>query len=153
LYTKHDKNKNRPLPFLRLSTKSSHSFDIEMKTSRPSILIIDNDVPTLELYRRELRNEFLVYVCSNEAEALERLNTCNLKAIVLEPAISDGQGWRLFLAIQDQFKERQAIPVILCSTSDERKRGLQAGAAAFLIKPVLPAELHTTLTHIVGMYS
>jgi hypothetical protein len=40
----------------------------------------------------------------------------------------------------------------LCSSSDERKRGLDAGAQAFLIKPVLPADLHLTLRRVIAYH-
>ena len=41
------------------------------------------------------------------------------------------------------------IPVVLCSTLDERKRGMEMGAAAYLVKPVLPTTLLKTLRQVI----
>jgi CheY-like chemotaxis protein len=49
----------------------------------------------------------------------------------------------------NKLKNRLNFSVILCSTSDERKRGIREGAHVFLTKPVLPAALHTLLDQIV----
>ncbi len=114
-----------------------------------SVLIIENDSPTLEMYRRELSRNYTVLACLNEEEALQMALTPDLCAVVLEPAISDGHGWRLIAALKKILGERQ-VPIILCSTQDERKRGIKEGVAAFLVKPVLPSELHETLRKIIS---
>jgi len=114
-----------------------------------SILIIENDPPTLELYRRELSQDYQVLACLNEDDAIKLAKNADLCAVVLEPAISGGDGWRLLPKLIKQFGERR-IPIILCSTQDEQRRGIREGAAAFLVKPVLPVELHDTLRKIVG---
>ncbi len=114
-----------------------------------SVLIIENDPPTLELYRRELSQDYTVLACLDEEEALQLAKSPDLCAVVLEPAISGGTGWRLLPALFKTFGDRR-VPVILCSTQDERRRGMKEGAAAFLVKPVLPIELHEALRKIVG---
>jgi DNA-binding response OmpR family regulator len=120
-----------------------------MSHTAASVLIIENDSPTLELYRRELSRDYKVLACLNEEEALQMAAAPDLCAVVLEPAISAGHGWRLISALKKLLGERQ-VPIILCSTQDERKRGIKEGAAAFLVKPVLPVELHETLRKIIG---
>jgi DNA-binding response OmpR family regulator len=42
----------------------------------------------------------------------------------------------------------QGIPLIVCSTLDERRRGIALGAAAYLVKPTLPATLLATLQQV-----
>ncbi len=114
-----------------------------------SVLIIDNDLPTLELYRRELSRDYKVLACLNEEEALGLVQTDDLRAVVLEPAISGGNGWFLLSMLVQVCKNCQ-IPIVLCSTQDERRRGITEGAVAFLVKPVLPMELRETLRSIIG---
>ena len=115
-----------------------------MPQSKPLVLIIESNNPTLELYRRELSQEFQVLACAEENKALTMIENPGLAAVVLEPAISSGQGWKLLAKLQKSLGKR-AIPIILCSTMDERKRGLEAGAFDFLVKPVLPYMLIETL--------
>lgn len=120
-----------------------------MPRNNASVLIIENDAPTLELYRRELSREYRVLACLSEDEALRLAKSMDICAVVLEPAIAGGNGWILMSALSETFGTRH-IPIILCSTQDERKRGMDEGAAAFLLKPVLPVELHDTIRKIVG---
>lgn len=119
-----------------------------MTQTKPSILIIENNNPTLELYRRELGRHFKVLACSELAEAQALVKTPRLAAVVLEPEIADGQGWNLLTELK-QFFYGNSLPVILCSTMDDRKRGLEAGAADFLVKPVLSPVLIETIQRII----
>lgn len=119
-----------------------------MMQSKPSLLIIDDDLPTLELYQRELSNDYLVLTCQERSQAEQLIETPDLCAIILEPMLSGGEGWKL-LSYLSGLDRRGNFSIILCSSSDERKRGLQEGAHLFLTKPVLPDTLHALLDQIV----
>ena len=119
-----------------------------MSRLKPSLLIVDDDLPTLELYQRELSDDYQVLICQERSQAELLMETPGLCAIILEPTLSGGEGWKL-LAHVSKLKNRRNFSVILCSTSDERKRGIKEGAHVFLTKPVLPAALHTLLDQIV----
>ena len=118
-----------------------------MPSVLPTILIIENDPPTLELYRRELGRDFCVLACFSKSETLDAIDSQSPKAIILEPAALNEEGWDLLNAVVTL--PGRSIPVILCTILDERKRGLQEGAAACLIKPVLPAALLETLHKVI----
>jgi DNA-binding response OmpR family regulator len=113
----------------------------------PAILIVEDDPATLELYRRELSRTYQVLACADEQEALEALRTKDLCAMVLEPALLGGRGWTLLTTIKNS-PQGHDIPIILCSTLDKRKRGLELGAAACLVKPVLPTTLLETVQRV-----
>ena len=115
----------------------------------PAILIVENDPPTLELYRRELSRDFRVLACFSKSETLAAIDSQSPKAIILEPVALNEDGWDLLDAIATV--PDRSLPVILCTILDERKRGLQAGAAAYLIKPVLPAALLETLYKVINI--
>ena len=119
-----------------------------MRPAKPVVLLIDRDLPMLELYQRELSQDYQVLTCADENAVPTLLTTPNLVALVLEPAIASGEGWDLLAAILHTLQEKP-VPVVVCSTLDERKRGMEAGAAAFLIKPVLPARLRETLRQVI----
>jgi DNA-binding response OmpR family regulator len=110
-------------------------------------LIVECDLPTLELYQRELSRDYQILACSEGQQALDLLQTHRISAVVLEPATPDEQGWSLLAAIKS-LPGPSPIPVILCSTLDERKRGMEMGAVAYLVKPVLPTTLRQTLRQV-----
>lgn len=115
-----------------------------MQSSRSAILIVEQDEPTRELYARALCRDYHVLACEDDHDVLELLRVQPIRVVVLEPAGSNSRGWTLLAAIT-QTHDRGPIPVILCSTLDERKRALALGANTYLVKPVLP----TTLVDVV----
>lgn len=114
---------------------------------KPLILMVESDDPTVELYRRALDSEYEVISRGDEAGVMEILSSMDLQAIILEPAVGGGRGWNIFKPIQKNLRER-SIPIVICSTLDERKRGLELGAAAYLVKPVSPITLVETLRQL-----
>jgi len=122
-----------------------------MQPQKPFLLIIDDDLPTLKLYQRELSREYHVVICQDSSQAVHFLETLQLCAVILEPNISNGDGWNLLSAVHLPTLNNR-LPVILCSSSDEKKRGLQEGAAVFLTKPVLPGDLLDTLRRVLSIF-
>lgn len=112
-----------------------------------TVLIIEPDEATRELYQRELGRHFQVIGASNAHGIVEVLQDNAIDIVVLEPASTDGAGWRLLEEMR-RSKISASAPVVLCSALDERRRGLSLGAAAYLVKPVLPATLRETLDGI-----
>jgi len=139
---------NMVLPQNCLFVRAAIPLELVVSQTKRPILIIENNSPTLELYRRELGRFFKVLACSELAEAQALMRTPRLAAVVLEPEIADGQGWNLLFELK-HFFHGNSLPVILCSTMDERKRGLEAGAADYLVKPVLPPVLVETIQRVI----
>lgn len=122
-----------------------------MLAKKPFLLIIDDDLPTLKLYQRELSADYHVVICQDGMQAEKFLQTLELCAVILEPIMSNGDGWNLISAMHISGEARR-FPIILCSSSDEKKRGLQQGAAVFMTKPVLPGDLRDTLQRVLAGY-
>jgi DNA-binding response OmpR family regulator len=120
-----------------------------MRSAEQAILLVEHDQPTRELYLRELSRDFCVYACCDEGAVLELLRVHDICVVVLEPGPAGGSGWAL-LADLKRVAGTRALPVILCSSLDERKRGLEMGASAYLVKPVLPATLLETVRRFTG---
>jgi DNA-binding response OmpR family regulator len=118
-----------------------------MQATTQAILIVECDLPTLELYQRELSRDYQNLTCNEAQQALALLHTHRISAVVLEPFAPDEQGWSLLAAIKS-LPGHSPIPVVLCSTLDERKRVMEMGTAAYLIKPVLPTTLQETLRQV-----
>jgi DNA-binding response OmpR family regulator len=123
-----------------------------MTTGRPTLLIVEKDAATRELYRRELGRSYAVVAAEDAYQALEVLRSERVEAVILEPVTADDIGWDLISAIR-ALPNQPPIPVILCSALDERRRGLSLGAAAYLVKPVLPSSLLATLRQILPVHS
>lgn len=115
------------------------------KTS--AILILEPDDATRELYQRELGRRFRVVACDEPEQSLSLLRSEPFDAMVMEPAISDGAGWTLLETLQS-LPFSASLHIVLCSTLDERRRGMSLGAVVYLVKPVLPATLLSILDQI-----
>jgi DNA-binding response OmpR family regulator len=129
----------------------AHGEGDAMRSAEQAILLVEHDEPTRELYLRELSRDFCVYAYAgcDAATVLELLRMHDIRALVLEPGLAGEGGWAL-LAELKRAADTRAMPVILCSSLDERKRGLELGASAYLVKPVLPATLLEAVRQITG---
>ncbi len=112
-----------------------------------TVLIVEPDDATRELYQRELSRSYQVISASNAKDTVQLLHSNPIDIVVLEPVSTDGAGWRMLEYLGSGQQDTPA-PVVLCSALDERRRGLSLGAAAYLVKPVLPTTLLETLDHI-----
>jgi len=113
---------------------------IVVQSKLPAILLIEKDNVTLELYQRELCKSFEV-LCFTEVDGvMEVMANRGIRAVIIEPEIDSGQGWKLIHAIDAAFPDR-SIPVIVCSTRDIYAAQLPKSVTKHLIKPVLPREL------------
>jgi DNA-binding response OmpR family regulator len=70
-------------------------------------------------------------------DAVRRLQPVVTVLAILLPGID---GWEVLEELRAD-PENQALPVIIASIVDERSRGLAAGAADYLVKPVGREEL------------
>jgi len=119
-----------------------------MCSEPPPILLVENDPATAELYSQTISQEFTVLICEREEQVIERLKDEKISAVILEPALLGGRGWAILSTIQRELAAHP-VPVILCTTSEDRRRGMEMGAAAFLVKPVLPTALLGVLRKVV----
>ena len=110
-----------------------------MPDIRPTVLVLDDDPLTLELYSRELSVDCRVITSNDVQHARQLLLEQKPDLLVIEPAINCDEGWLLLHELQ---AAKNPPLVILCSVQDERIAGMGQGASAYLVKPVLPDTLH-----------
>jgi DNA-binding response OmpR family regulator len=118
-----------------------------MSNEVPAILLLEADPVTGNLYERELGRYYRVFSCRDETEVFQLLEAVDIEAVVLEPAVFDGGGWRLIESLRS-IPRLSSVRIILCSTQDERRRGMSLGATAYLVKPILPTALLDTLRQV-----
>ena len=116
-------------------------------TLKPKVLVLDEDLLALELYSRELGEDYWVFTSESVAETRKFLQTDSFDVLVMEPAVNEDEGWGLLSEIHSS---QNSLSVVLCSVEDDRKGGLENGALAFMVKPVLPTALHFMLDQIIA---
>jgi CheY-like chemotaxis protein len=105
------------------------------------ILVVDDDRSFLELAERLLLKEGFSAMCSNFPRSVRQLaRTAQPDAILLDILMPDFDGWSVLESLKHD-PVTAHIPVVILSIVDERKRALDAGAAAIVTKPVDRMEL------------
>jgi signal transduction histidine kinase/CheY-like chemotaxis protein len=111
------------------------------KEGKKRILIVDDDRSFLELAERLLLKEGFSAISTNLPRSVRQLaRTVRPDAILLDIVMPDFDGWAVLEALQRD-PVTATIPVVILSIVDEKKRALDAGAAAIVAKPVDRAEL------------
>jgi CheY-like chemotaxis protein len=118
-----------------------------LATCKPKILVLDEDLLALELYSRELSMDYEVVTSADVGESLDWLTSYQPDVLVIEPATSNNTGWEVLSGIT----ALQNPPnVILCSTQDDRPQQPIPAIDRYLVKPVLPADLHALVDQIMA---
>jgi DNA-binding response OmpR family regulator len=127
------------------------SWEPSILCPRPSILIVEDDAATRELYQRELGRTYPVLACGDEQVAYSLLQGETISVIVLEITALHDQEWN-FVTAARTLPGYGDLPIIVCSTLDERRRGAELGVAAYLVKPVVPKTLLDTVHLVLAEY-
>jgi signal transduction histidine kinase/ActR/RegA family two-component response regulator len=105
------------------------------------VLVVDDDRSFLELVERLLLKEGFSAMCSCYPRSVRQLaRTAQPDVILLDILMPDFDGWAVLESLK-QDPVTAKIPVVVLSIVDERKRALDAGAAAIVTKPVDRSEL------------
>ena len=137
---------------MRLTSVPAVGTQAESDTSAAgvAILLIEPDLATRQLYVRALRQHWRVTAVRTVVEALALLQGGTApQAVVVEPYAGASQiDWPLL----SQLRSSAPHPprVIVCSTLDERGRGLAWGATLYLVKPVSPQQLVAELNAVLA---
>lgn len=114
----------------------------------PQVLLVEDDIPTIALYQRELASSYKIFPCHDEASVLHHLKAHDIDLVILEPAFMGVDGWNLLTTIKEAAFS-SSIPIIVCTTQDACLRAKQLGAIRCLVKPVLPITLQRLLDELV----
>ncbi len=106
-----------------------------MLAEKPNLLLIENDPLTLPLYQRELNPHYTITTCETKTDAMQTLREQTINLIILEPANGNNWVWDFIDELKLDARTNK-IPIIFCTVVDERKKGLEKGAAVYLLKPV-----------------
>lgn len=118
----------------------------------PTILLIEDDLPTRELYQRELARLYRVLAVAANLKDNQVNAYLPVDLVIVGMDAPQEKAWRVLDAIC-QVPGGQAIPVIAYSSSDCRRRILAFGLADYLVQPVLPSVLLEKVAYHLGRVS
>ncbi|HYG62200.1 MAG TPA: response regulator [Thermoanaerobaculia bacterium] len=113
---------------------------------RPLVLIVEDDPDTAALLAETVSAAgYGVRMASSGTAGLRLAREILPDVITLDVMMPGMDGWRVLQALKEE-PHTAEIPVIVCSVVDNRPLGYRLGASAYLIKPIEPDSLTTTLT-------
>ncbi|NTW01362.1 MAG: response regulator, partial [Oscillochloris sp.] len=110
-----------------------------------SALVIEDSTSAADQLTRYLQEANVHVIVHAQANGtLEQVNRIRPHVIFLDLLMPDQSGWEVLRQLKAD-PETRDIPVIIVSVVDERAKGMAAGAAAYLVKPVSRETLQQTL--------
>lgn len=109
-----------------------------------SVLIVDDSAVIRNSLGFLLENEgFEVQTAANGIEGLEKVQTHQFDTIIADINMPQMHGYDLIKAIRT-FAHYRDVPIIIITTEEEaadKRKGFEAGANLFLIKPTEPKKM------------
>jgi CheY-like chemotaxis protein len=107
----------------------------------PVVVVIDDDRASLDLVAAYLDGHGVRVVRANDGRrGLDAIRRLQPVAVVLDIRLPGIDGWEVLEELRAD-PRTEALPVIIVSILDERPRGLAAGAADYLVKPLARDDL------------
>ena len=105
------------------------------------MLVVDDQEPALQLYRRYLSQQPVQVAGTSDAgQALDLARRLQPGAIMLDVMMPQVDGWEILQALKNDAQTR-TIPVLVCSAWADPDLAKSLGAADFLKKPVTQKDL------------
>jgi CheY-like chemotaxis protein len=112
------------------------------------VVVIEDDRPSLALFDAYLSGAALEVITARDGQSgLAAVRRARPDAVVLDIRLPGIDGWAVLKALKAD-AETSEIPVIVVSIVDERSRGVELGASAYLVKPIRREELLSALTAV-----
>jgi DNA-binding transcriptional MerR regulator len=131
----------------RLAVDPLSAGEPELVRTRLLVLLAERDPFAAELAEYFLRTEgYEVASARDVADAARKFEELDPSVAVIDLLISGGGG----LGLCRQFKQRRDAPVVAISTLQSSDQALEAGADAFLQKPLDPLQLVSAIKDLLG---
>jgi PAS domain S-box-containing protein len=122
----------------------------EPEPPRPIVLVVDDDQALTGLYRRYLEpHGYRVIGVGKSTEAMTRAAELRPVCILLDVLMPNKDGWQV-LADLKRSEITRDIPVIMCTLVSDPDRAYALGAADYLTKPILEADLLRAINKLPG---
>lgn len=125
------------LKSVRKRSGFNSSNEIEESKTKQAILLVEDSITIRTQVKRILENAgYQVTAAVDGLDGFNKLKAHNFDAVVSDVQMPNLDGLGLAAKIR-QYKEYSELPIVLCTTlasEDDRKRGAEAGANAYLTK-------------------
>jgi CheY-like chemotaxis protein len=143
------------LPWLNPETINATPHSSTAAESRPSLgslhraLLIEDSPTAAEQMMRYLEDLHIAPEIINQGDqAIEQAIVLKPDVIILDILLPDVSGWDVLGALKSDPRTSH-IPIIIVSNIDDKPRGLELGADAYLVKPIGRQEVHNALQKII----
>ncbi|MGH9544041.1 MAG: response regulator [Terriglobales bacterium] len=116
----------------------------EAGSSKPLILVVDDEAPARELLASYLEPYYRVAMAVSGVEAVQKALELRPDAITLDVLMAGGNGFETLVALRKP-PETAEIPIIIVSIVDQKQVGFALGATDYLIKPIRKSTLLETV--------
>ena len=130
----------------RLAEQRPAAEDLLMADNLPVVLIVDDEVRSLEALRRTLEEEFLVLCCGGADEAREIMEREFVQIVLCDQRMPGQSGIEFLKLVRTRWPE--AVRIVLSGYTDSADiiAGInEAGIWQYLLKPWSPGQLLLTL--------
>jgi CheY-like chemotaxis protein len=125
-------------------------FDFPAGAEKVLLVVDDNEAVPQAFYRYLADYSYQVIGATTGTEALRLARELSPAIITLDVMIPGQDGWEILHALKLD-PTTQHIPVIICSVLEDPDLARSLGAAGYLQKPVLQADLLVTLERMTGV--
>jgi len=113
-----------------------------------SALVIDDSYEAVDQVSRYLTDlSVSTSICMRGEEALNKAALIQPDVVILDIFLPDMLGWQVLDQLKTNPKTKD-IPVLVLSVMDDRLRGMEKGAAEYLVKPISRTDLTSALLKI-----
>ncbi len=111
------------------------------ESGAPAVMVVEDDPGITGLYRRYLEPHGYRLICIDRStDAVTSAADYRPVAILLDVIMPQRDGWQVLADLKAGAQTRD-IPVVICTIVSDRERAMSMGAADYLNKPILEAEL------------
>ncbi len=124
-----------------------------MNVSKPTILIVDDEVRSLEALERNLADEFDVQIAANTTDAEQILTDHWVQIILCDQRMPDKSGVDFLIEVREKWPDVIRIVISGYTDAEDIISGLNdAGIYHYVTKPWHPEKLIITLRNAVSMF-
>ncbi len=125
----------------------------ELNAPKSKILIVEDDNFSKTILNMFLKNDYLTDCVENGVEALALLQNNLLPCLIISDLNTPEMNGLELIQYLKAIPNFQNIPIIILSGDDnpvQMQHCIDAGAAAFILKPFNPIKLGATIKHILA---